>query len=184
MVSPMYELQVISTENYDAYYEQINGIAKEYNVPLYDFNLCKQEYLDIQYCENFMDVGHLNAKGADVFTPYLWDVVSNSYENNKEYFYNTFEEKLEAERPRVWGAYWIDGYDEEAAINDVSVASNRDTGMEYEIILIPEAGEERVVQNFSENKVFTIPNNEHGTMVITSKYDENPEDIQTLEMSY
>lgn len=47
-VTPIDDLQLISTENYDKYIDQINRIAEEYNVPFYDFNLAREEYLPIR----------------------------------------------------------------------------------------------------------------------------------------
>lgn len=101
IVSPVYNLSGISPENYDAYYGQINDIAKEYGVPFYDFNRCKQKCLDIFYYENYMDELHLNAQGAKIFTSFLWDVVANSYEEKNQYFYNSLEEKIETEQPNI-----------------------------------------------------------------------------------
>ena len=46
-VSPIYDLQLMSTGNYDNYVNELNSLAKEYDIDLYDFNLIKKDYLDM-----------------------------------------------------------------------------------------------------------------------------------------
>ena len=44
----------------------------------------------------------------------------------------------------------------------VTIASNRERGLQYQIYLTPEGGETVMIQDFSENKQFNIPMDEHG----------------------
>ena len=192
-VSPIDELQLISTENYDNYIEQIKEISEEYNVPFYDFNLAKEEYLPIHYGKYFMDIEHLNHTGASMFTPFFNEVVSKNMNENEKYFYASYAEKLQSEDPAIYGFYFRESeMPEESAKQEkilaCKIASNREKGMEYRIILTinEEEGEsvQQMLQDFSENKEFTIPADEHGICTIVARMKDNPEEVQTLEINY
>lgn len=182
-VSPIYELQVISTEGYDDYTGQIREIADEYDVDFYDFNLAKDEYLPIQQTKYFMDVEHLNADGAALFTDFFWQVVSADETDNERYFYDSYIEKLESKEPELYGIY----YREDEQVKRMRIASNRETGMEYRIVLTPtepEGNVEYMVQDFGENKDFTVDGVEHGTCTITCRISGKSEPVQEVEIEY
>lgn len=182
-VSPIYELQLISTEGYDDYIDQIRAIADEYGVDFYDFNLAKEEYLPIQHTKYFMDIEHLNADGAAMYTNFFWQVVSADPAENEKYFYDSYKEKLENKEPELYGLY----YREEESTKRMWIASNREAGIEYRIVCTPtepEGRAEYVVQDFSENKEFTVEGEEHGVCTIAYRFPENPELIQTIEIEY
>ncbi len=192
-VSPIDELQIISTENYDNYINQIKEISEEYSVPFYDFNLAKDEYLPIQHGEYFKDIGHLNYAGASMFTPFFSEVVSRDVNENENYFYTSYAEKLQVESPAMYGIYYRQSETAEESIElgktlTFRIASNREEGMEYRIILTidEEEGERRqeMIQDFSENKEYTIPAGEHGICTIVARMKDNPEEVQTLEINY
>ena len=192
-ISPIDELQIISTEHYDNYINQIKEIAEEYSVPFYDFNLAKEEYLPIQHGEYFRDTGHLNDTGASMFTPFFSEVVFRDVDENEKYFYTSYAEKLQSEAPAIYGFYYRK-YEvaEELAEQEETlicrIASNREEGMEYRIILTinEEEGQDRkqMLQDFSENKEFRIPADEHGICTIVARMKNNPEEVQTLEVNY
>lgn len=182
-VSPIYELQVISTEGYDDYTGQIREIADEYGVDFYDFNLAKEEYLPIQQTKYFMDVEHLNADGAALFTDFFWQVVSADKTKNERYFYDSYREKLESKEPELYGIY----YREDEQVKRMRIASNRETGMEYRIVLTPtepEGNAEYMIQDFGENKEFTVDGEEHGVCTIAYRSLNEPELMQTIEIEY
>ncbi len=191
-VAPIYETQILSTQNYDAYYKQISEIANSYNIPFYDFNLCKAEYLDIMHPELFSDNGHLNTAGANIFTSFLWEVLSNSYENNKQYFCDSYNEKISLDSPQVYGVYYVKDTDGEKYY----IASNTENELEYKIAVVSAESENKtsdlsdaeefVVQDFSLNKMFLLPNGvEHGTIVIVTRNISNSaEKLQTFEIPY
>lgn len=188
-ISPIYELQLISTENYDNYLNQVRGIAAEYELDIYDFNLAKEEYLPIQQTKYFRDVGHLNAAGGELFTDFFYKTVSGDAAENQKYFYDTYEEKLAHAEPEVYGIYYTEepGEVDDAVNRRMVIASNREKGMEYKIVtaLASEEGEEQyLLQDFSENKVFLIDSNEHGICTITYRMRETPGEEKTIEIAY
>lgn len=186
-VSSIGDLKLISTEGYDYYIDQVSGIAEEYQGPFYDFNLVKEEYLSLNLKECYRDEGHLNCFGAEIFTSFFNEVVSGDESENQKYFYNSYAEKLQETVPTIYGLYYQ--YAENMTetlevIRVMHVASNRTSGMEYKITLTPDEGEQYVVQDFDENKEFTIPYGEKGICTIVARMKESPEEIQTMEILY
>ncbi|MCM1538322.1 MAG: hypothetical protein NC254_07990 [bacterium] len=180
-VSPIYETQILGAKDYDAYYDQVSAIAAEYGVPFYDFNLCKSEYLDIMHRELFLDSGHLNTAGADVFTPFLWKVLSGTEENNQIYFCDSYEEKIRLDEAELYGVYYsMNGKGE----CEYTIASNRMQELEYRVIVSPGNAEARMLQDFSINKNFTLPREEHGIITVVARDAADHGHVQTLEMNY
>lgn len=182
-VAPIYELQLIATEHYDNYIDQVRAIAERYNVEFYDFNLAKEEYLPIQNSEYFRDIGHLNDSGADMFTAFFCEVVSGNEVNNNQYFYDSYAEKLQNTTPQVYGIYFQTPAEEDT-VRNYWVASNRKSEMEYRIEISPEEGEEYTVQDFDENKHFALPRGETGICAITARMKEAPDNVHTLEINF
>ncbi|MBD5520921.1 MAG: hypothetical protein HDR03_06795 [Lachnospiraceae bacterium] len=187
-VSPIDELQLMSVVNYDNFLVQINNIADEYDVEFYDFNLAKEEYLSIQKGEYFRDEGHLNDSGATIFTAFFGEVMSRCAAENEKCFYNSYEEKLQDKSPAVYGLYYREYKSEESAQGEkyrkIWIASNRNEGMEYKVVMAPDEGEQYLVQDFTENKEFTIDADEHGMCTIMSRMTADPENMQSLEIQY
>lgn len=185
--SPVDELELIGIEGYDSYINQVRQIAKSHDVVFYDFNLVKEEYLPVRQGEYFYDTSHLNSAGAEIFTEFFAKVMSGDASDNEKYFYESYAEKLQSEAPCIYGIYYRkldDEVDSEAAMRRCWVASNKDEGMEYRIIMSPEGGGQYIVQDFSENKEFTVPVDEHGVCTIVARTAGNPDDVQTLEVDY
>lgn len=185
-VSPLDGLALTSVENYDNRVKYIRRIAEEYDIPFYDFNLAKEEYLQLNKSEYFCDSAHLNHEGADVFTPFFHEVVSASVSENAEKFYDTYAEKQKNSAPAVYGIIrmnteFVQGED---TYIGYQIASNKDSGIEYRIIITPDEGEQYMVQDFTENKDFGIRAGEHGICTVVSRVKDAPDEVQTLEIDY
>ncbi|MCM1124543.1 MAG: SGNH/GDSL hydrolase family protein [Eubacterium sp.] len=190
-IAPMYDLQLISTINYDNYINEVREIAEEYEIPFYDFNLAKKEYLPLWNDDHYKDLNHLNAAGAEVFTSFLGQVIQQEDSENEKYFYDSYAEKLRETEPEFYGIYFgiVEPENEETGetekIRNFHIASNRDAGMEYKVILTSEKGEQYMVQDFSENKEFSVPMKEHGVCTIAVRMTAHPDDVvQTMEIDY
>lgn len=190
-VSPIYELQLLSTENYDCYVQRISEIAMEYEIPYYDFNMVKEEYLPIQCGEYFMDVGHLNAKGAELYTNFFDQVVSADLMDNEDYFYESYQEKLENLEARVYGIYCYDAGEDElqegeelGKIRRMVIASNREKELEYQIFLTPDNRETVLLQDFSTNEEFNISKEDHGICKIIWRSIDDEEKTKCMEIRY
>ena len=207
--SPVYELQILSTEHYDRYAEQIERIASEYGIEYYDFNLCREEYLPIQQTENFMDIGHLNATGASLYTPVFWRIVSHTAQENEAYFYPSYAEKLRETPPQIYGIYLAD---EKAAGSIAGAAAAAECaaavmGSAADDGDVEEAGRDfgvavyRVASNrpqeleysiklpsqyrdFSADPYFAVPRDMHGTCTVTARIRGQESVLQTLKIEY
>lgn len=84
--------------------------------------------------------------------------------------------------PAVYGLYYREM--EKEQIKTLQIASNRESGLEYRVILTPCEGEQYMLQDFSENKKFTISVQEHGICTIVVRIKDSGEVIQTLETGY
>ncbi|MDE7324475.1 MAG: hypothetical protein K2N73_17515 [Lachnospiraceae bacterium] len=181
-ISPMYNLQPVSAGNYDNYINQMKGIAAEYGLDFYDFNLAKDEYFPIQKLEYFRDVDHLNSAGAALFTDFFYKVVSGDAEQNQKYFYDSYAQKLQSAEPEVYGIYyWKSGSE-----TFMNVASNRESGMEYRIVITPDefSGKEQyIVQDFCENKKFTV-DDECGICTVEYRIKNAPDAVHIVEVEY
>lgn len=210
--SPIYELQPMATENYDSYAQSVKEIAAEYGVPYYDFNMVKEEYLPIQYPEYFMDVGHLNAKGAELYTNFFHQVVSALPKENTKYFYDSYREKLKNSNARVLGLYYYAAEESELSEDDkpgnpivgkmsfspsvvlkdsepgnmtrMVIASYREAELEYQIFLTPENGETVLLQDFWINKKFNVSAEEHGVCKIVWRSKKDGKRTGSMEVSY
>ena len=171
---PVHDIQLIATENYDSYASQIKEIATEYDVPYYDFNMVREEYLPIQDRQYFMNVGHLNAKGAELYTNFFYEIVSKSPEDNRKYFYDSYQEKLEYSEAKVYGIYRfndnileIQEGDMVKKIKKMIIASNREDELEYQVFWTPYSSKETtLLRDFSKNKEFDLPAEEYGNCTI------------------
>lgn len=180
-VAPMPQSLLIGKMNYDDYVDYISSIATENQIEYYDFNLCKDEYFSATNHEYFMDSSHLNTEGAVNFSNVFGLFVSGNI-SKEELFYSSFEEKLSMQDPMILG---IAGPKELTSeeVCDCKILSNRMTGMEYKIVITPEGGEPRLIQDYSEEYKFSIPIDEHGIITIEWRcLDENVS--QTIEIAY
>lgn len=182
-IAPIYHLQLISTLDYDNYIGKMKALAAEYEIPFYDFNLVKEEYLAIQDGKYFRNPGHLNEEGAKLFSSFFYQVVSGEETESKNYFYDSYQEKLKNLPPTLYGVYYAYPTEEED-MKTMWIASNRDAGMEYRIIMMPEEGEQYMLQDFNENKEFQVPLTETGICTIEARTGDAPKEVQTMEIQY
>ncbi len=180
--APMYELKLLCVENYDAYISQLNEITEQYGIEYYDFNLVKSEVLPIQDRECFFDLDHLNATGVERYTQFLHEVMQNTKEENKKYFYSSYAEKLAKEEGRVYGLSYVE--DEDSQTEKWEVVSSRPNSMEYRILVTPEYGETKMLQDFLEEPYILVPKDGDGIYTIVSRCVGEPNSVSTFEVDY
>lgn len=103
---PMSELKLVRNGSYDNYIEQVSRLAQQYQIPYYDFNLCKREYLDLSENDHWLDEGHLNTCGAKVFSSFLGDFLKAQEAGEETYrncFYHSYKEKVEDLQEEIFG---------------------------------------------------------------------------------
>lgn len=91
VTAPSFDQYLDVVGPYDLAYNYIKAMAEHYEVPYLDFNLCKEEYLNLKE-DSFMDVDHLNGKGAGELTTLLARLDSGRVDID-EYFNPCYDEK-------------------------------------------------------------------------------------------
>lgn len=182
--APMSNYFVVGVQNYDSYVELVRNLITDTDVDYYDFNLCREEYFP-NTSTLFNDIDHVNHYGAEKFSQLFADFVNGEI-SEETLFYDTYEEKVRNMAPTVFGiSYQGARNDEGELIRNCKIVSTCNDNMEYEIILMPEDGEEsRVLQEFSDNIFFTIASEEHGTCMIRYRLNDRQEEIWTTNISY
>lgn len=145
---PISDFQLVGNGGYDNYVDQLKELSVQYDIPYYDFNLCKKEYLDLSSDQYWSDKGHLNTVGAKVFTQFLGEFLKAEENGDTIYadcFHDSYEEKISAAEEDIFGI--------EIVVSD-----------EYEKFLSsiePERWEEYVIY-----KIHPITNAEEGNVEI------------------
>ena len=164
--------------DYDNYIAQVKELVSEYGLEYYDFNLCKKEYLDISDHMYWTDDNHLNADGAEVYTTFLGDFfekINNGEIQSDDYFYDSYQQKLNDIDEEVFGLVVEELNDErkadcfettgiQADCDDYRLflltAENNFRNDKIEFYIYSEdikTGEKGYVQDWSENNVYILP---------------------------
>jgi len=80
VTAPSYERYLEEVGPYEPAYSFIQAMADKYGVEYWDFNMCEDEYLDLD-ADCFIDVDHLNGKGAQKVTELLVELDGLTVEN-------------------------------------------------------------------------------------------------------
>lgn len=207
-IAPIYSGELLSTEDYDKYITSINEIAEKEDIPFYDFNLCRTDFFDTEDESYYMNSGHLNAKGAEAFTPIYYSVISGN-DNDSNCFYSSYSEKMADIEPKIYGAYIRNisednkkrsiikkdnvAMDEQYANTKLLyLAINRKDLMEFKIYVNKDyaqscvSGNEEgyLYQDFSDNNVVKLSNEDTGTCTIIWRLKKQPEITGTLYVNY
>lgn len=176
--APVSNYYLASTGDYDEYVTLVNEIVRDTNVEYLDFNLCREEYIPNR-SELFKDIDHLNYEGAKIFSSVFLDYLNGNV-SKEELMYTSYKEKLESLEPTVFGiGYQDESGDNGENIRKCKIISSRE-GLEYLIQLDCAEGEGVEVQNYSENKEFTILPDDHGVCTIRYRLPGNKgEDFYT-----
>lgn len=176
--APVTDYQASLYGEYDRYVEQVAGIAAEYGLVYYDFNLCREEYLDLTDDGLFRDKGHLNIWGAEVFSSFFADFFEGLKSGALSYetcFYPTYAEKLANGKERILGlVIESDGVqdDGQSVYHITSVDNLRDRGVEYRVSVIGEDGQKQIVFDWicplTESAQLVL-DSEGGTMLVEAR---------------
>lgn len=168
--------------DYQNWHDYIQGLADRNGVKLYDFNLCSSEYFDANNHALFRDEQHVNTLGATEFSRLFGGLITGRI-SEESLFYDTFEEKLNDEAPTVYGLAELKNNVDEGT-REGYIISNRTTGMEYSIVATSEAGIRYQVQDYDENKRFSLPLGEKGVLTIEWRQTAQPNAVSAFEVAY
>jgi len=150
---PFTDYQASLYGDYDRYVDQVREIAGEYELFFYDFNLCKEEVLDLTDDALFRDKGHLNVYGAEIFSECFADFFNGLKEGSlsyEDYFYPTYREKLAHSKERILG-FLVEKEEEteEEAWYTVTPVHNLSGGVECMVYTKDEQGDRQVQANWT-----------------------------------
>ena len=151
--APVTDYQASLYGEYDRYVEQVENIAAEYGLAYYDFNLCREEYLDLTDDALFRDKGHLNIWGAEIFSEFLaefFEGLENGALSYEQYFHSSYKEKIENGKERILGI--VVEKDETVEENNCYVITPvhnlKDKDVEYYIYILDKNGEKTVITDW------------------------------------
>lgn len=202
---PISNFQLVRNGKYDNYIRQVSELAGEYDIPYYDFNLCKSEYLDLSQDKYWADMGHLNTEGAEVFTRFLGDFLRSEEEGEETYndcFYDSYEEKIRVAQKEIYGLEIVKSQEYEQAMPDIPQEQWEEYVI-YKIRSVANAPKEDVVIDVSmvkdnsveqDNIIQTIqagddiyvvfPAQEHGEMRVEAKLKGAAEATNWVQIEY
>lgn len=181
-IAPEPEWTIAGKQNYQEYHNGIKAIADDKGVAFYDFNLCRNNYFDTNDRAMFMDEDHLNTTGAYAFSTLFCKFFTGQIRED-DLFYDSFQDKLNEEDPYVYG---VAGPKSDASTGEKNyyIIANRNSGIYYRIVAKPNEGEQRYIQDFDKNRVFSLPADETGVIEITWYSESNASDIRVMQIEY
>lgn len=93
VVVPMSDFLLLGEGNYDSYAAELREALAGSGVPLYDFNLMRPEYLDLQEQRYYSDMEHLNREGAERFAAAFAALVRGDVPA-EDMFFDSYGEKM------------------------------------------------------------------------------------------
>ncbi|MDO5538633.1 MAG: hypothetical protein Q4F83_00960 [Eubacteriales bacterium] len=181
-VAPEPEWTIVGKGNYQEYHDYVQKLAADKNVTFYDFNLCSNKYLDANDGNLFKDSDHLNTYGAEAFSHLFGQFFTGKLKAD-DLFYDSYSEKLNEEEPVVYG---IAGPKDnsETGLRDCYMISNRNSGIEYRIIATTSEGKQYYIQDFDENRSFSLPTDEAGTLTVVWRITSESDTVNSFEAAY
>lgn len=104
--NPVSDWELCQTGDYDNYVMQMKNLVSQYGLEYYDFNLCRKEYLDIGDNIYWSDNNHLNKYGAELYSNVFgifFEKLDKGEIQGSDYFYDSYQEKLDDMEERVFG---------------------------------------------------------------------------------
>lgn len=152
--------------DYDAYVDRMEELATECGLSYYDFNLCKEEFLQLDTAD-FRDDNHLNINGSTKFCELFGEFFYGSLNRTADIFYDSYEEKLENMEASVFG------------LNIEPVENNKEDIKEYQIKPLTNITEDRItytilnhIKNEEEEEILVVQEDSHNTVFNVSS-EEN-----------
>lgn len=180
--SPVTDYILCVSGEYDDFVKQMKEFVESYGLEYYDFNLCRKEYLDIGDNYYWSDNNHMNAFGAEIYTNAFGNFFKNisNGEIQREFFYESYQQKLDDIDERIFGvvieeindekadeySHLLNGIDtEEYRVLMISTVDNlrKDRAEFYVYQIDQETGEMLCVQDWSDSNICVLSSENIGT---------------------
>lgn len=202
ITSPVSDFELVHKGGYDEYVSQVLELAKQYQVPHYDFNLCKREYLDLSQERYWSDMGHMNGYGAEAYSQFLGNFLQAQEREESTYadcFYNSFEEKISDLQDEIFGLQFVPSQEYERYMPDIA-EEKWDEYVIYGLHPVTNAPENTIdlkayVKADGETKELPViredndgyvifPAHEHGEMYVEAKLQGTLETVSWEQIKY
>ncbi|MBR6088987.1 MAG: hypothetical protein IKP86_03570 [Anaerolineaceae bacterium] len=160
--APMTLFQTTAVGNYDDYISLLNSLTEGTEARYVDFNLCREEYFP-GTTDLFADAGHMNKNGAALFSSVFARYFTGQI-TDEELFYGSMAEKISAHGPEILGLSFLDSGD---GMRKLKIVSTMPEGTRYDVEFTPSGGSPRMLLSRSDDIYFEVPQEEHGTLVIS-----------------
>ena len=179
-IAPEQEADIAGKENYQQYHDFVCGIAEDFGVPFYDFNLCRPAFFDANDRSLFKDGDHLNTRGAEVFTQLAGDFFSGRIDE-KDLFYGSVEEKLADSHIPFYGIAGPENDVEENRKHCRIISGCPDA--QFQVTAVSSDGIESTLLDYSAERSFSLPADSSGTLFISWRFPGQG-DVVTAEVDY
>lgn len=182
--APMEDL-VLSVIDYDSYISQINALLEGTGVSYYDFNLCSPEILSLDAAD-FMDLNHLNEKGAQKFTTvFSWYFTGDL---DDSIFYETYDAKLDSMKDTpVLGLMLLETENEDTDTRrtwEITPALTTPVELEYEITILSDNFGEIPVQEFDTEHFVSVEKDDAGLIQVFARIKGSEEITAKAVLKY
>ena len=159
--APVPDFRLAGCGNYDEFIQQVNLLLEGKEVPYYDFNLCKSEFLKMED-EHFKDDNHLNGEGAELFSTAFAHFIASGMDT-EEILWESYAQKMQNEEERVFGVVCEMQKDETGLIRaQILPVTNRKDPSYYAVYKRTEEEKEyRLHRAYSEESGFELPVDEY-----------------------
>lgn len=203
--NPVSDWAVCQTGDYDEYVMQMRELAAQYGLEYYDFNLCKKEYLDIEDNTFWSDNNHLNRCGAELYSNVFgtfFEKLEKGEIQSSDYFYDSYQEKLDNMEERVFGVVVEEIEDERRAeyfaslgmesmegcrlFNLSTIDNLKSDGIETYVYRVESGTKEMsVLQDWDENSRYILPPSaESGKLYIKVRNVRTKEEYGEVDIEY
>lgn len=169
--APMPDFRLCDAGDYDLYVYYISNLLSQFDIPYYDFNLCRDNYFT--YDSNlFMDDEHLNGIGAEKFSEVFSKFFCGDISSD-QLFYSSYKEKICDKNEQTYGLiYSIDFLED---VKNISFEAVQNREFDYCASVFKKAGN---MEDFTEVQfqkaldTISLPVSETGQLLIYIFNDE------------
>ena len=151
--------------NYDEYFDFVRQFAAQYGYDYFDFNLCKENFLNLED-KDFSDDNHLNMSGVQKFTESFCKFFTGKI-SREDAFYQSYSKKMKNQKKRIFGLQLITAEDHKSL--EIIPLSNNVSPEEitYDVCAVFDGNTEILGERTSESTV-VFPKSGFGQLMIKS----------------
>lgn len=165
--APIQDYHISAMGNYDSYIALLKQELEGTGVEYYDFNLCREQMFSNDEAL-YRDYGHLNKKGADLFSEVFAEFFTGKIKES-DLFYPSYEEKMRHADPAIFCLMREENDPDSRLLTIVSTSQGE---MEYRISLRDEKGNAKLLRDYSTNRQIGLPVESGGMIVIDYRYGD------------